>query len=831
ISLARYSIMFARANTRKHKKWEGDGFLTIHANGEAELTEENGREISRTSFTAKKRTELSDGYILSVGGYEVQIQEEVDPLPVAPPPPPTPKIPTPLAAIVQSKEYRLKTAPSILLKRPLASTGPEAKRRVEEPAAPAAPVLSPAAKPRPFSASSLIRSASGSSAKPFCSPLAVNRQEKTPPYVVNQEEVERGATPIHLEGWLAAHLRDHQKEGVTFLVDKLKSRGGGAILADDMGLGKSIQTIATCWTLLKRKTAKVEDGVTKVLVVVPSSLLHNWRAEFAKWFRATRTPAMLVRKVADIGCYSSGHRITPFLVVSYDMALRYAPALANCQFDLLVCDEGHRLKNAGGKLREALCSLSIPRRLLLTGTPVQNDLDEFHSLLDFIKPGCFGTPAEFRSVCREGGDEEEEGADSEASPELAQLHAAIGEVMLRRTSEVNVSHLPDKHEYVLFCAASAIQIKIFEAISDHVTGEPLVLIDQMRKASNHPAILYKHLQKGGADSENTRVSYSSILSVFPRDFGTRPTSLSDSGKLSVLVDMLGAFRVLGECTVIVSQYTKTLDMISMLCSSLQFKIYRLDGSTLVADRQKLVNDFNQSRDPANIFLLSSKAGGVGLNLIGASRLVLFDLDWNPASDLQAMARIWRDGQPRACHIYRLVTTGTIDEKILQRQIKKTGLAAIVNIVESLNGQTEKLSFRDEDLKDIFTFKETESNTHDLLECGCEGDGLLPLEREENEMADRADRDDVDEDEIAASVVMAGGVESTVLTGSPKDTVVDEEEDTTELPTEPASMAELFRWRHYSPSNDLPWQHLKSQAGLGKTELNEVTFALHYSNNF
>ncbi|KAF8371752.1 hypothetical protein PRIPAC_78181 [Pristionchus pacificus] len=840
--------MFARANTRKHKKWEGDGFLTIHANGETELTEECGREIARSTFTSKKRAELSDGHILMVGGYEVEIQEEVDALPVsAPVQPPTPKkIPSPVAAQAAAIG-RFKSAPSF--KRTFATASacasPAAKRRFEDqqqPAAPAAPaataVLSPMAKPRPFSASSLIKSASSGSAKPFCSPLVGNRQqEKVAPMVINEREVERGATPILLEGWLAAHLREHQKQGVAFLVDKLKSRGGGAILADDMGLGKSIQTIATCWTLLKRKTPKVEDGVRKVLVVVPSSLLHNWRAEFAKWFRATRTPAMLVRKVSDIGLFASAHKITPFLVVSYDMALRYAPALSSCQFDLLVCDEGHRLKNASGKLREALCSLSIPRRLLLTGTPVQNDLDEFHSLLDFVLPGNFGTPAEFRSLCREGGEEEGgggEGDDSETSPELARLHAAIGECMLRRTSEVNVSHLPDKHEYVLFCAASKLQIKIFEAIADHVTGEPLVLIDQMRKASNHPAILYKHLQKGNADSENTRVSYSSILSMFPRDFGSRTASVKDSGKLSVLVDMLVSFREHGECTVIVSQYTKTLDMIAILCSTLQFRIYRLDGSTPVADRQKLVNDFNQSRDSTNIFLLSSKAGGVGLNLIGASRLVLFDLDWNPASDLQAMARIWRDGQPRACHIYRLVTTGTIDEKILQRQIKKTGLAAIVNVVESLNGQTDTLSFRDEDLKDIFTFKETASNTHDLLECACGGDGLLPLEREEEEEVERAERDDIDEDEIAASVVRAGGVETTTVSiDDGEDTVGEgeEEEDTAELPTEPASMAELFRWRHYAPNNDVPWQHLKAQAGLGKMGLEEVTFALHYCNNF
>ncbi|KAK6057244.1 helicase protein [Cooperia oncophora] len=133
------------------------------------------------------------------------------------------------------------------------------------------------------------------------------------------------------------------------------------------------------------------------------------------------------------------------------------------------------------------------------------------------------------------------------------------------------------------------------------------------------------------------------------------TDAYDGRKLSVFVEMMACFRQMGECAVIVSNFTKTLDMLASLCASLGLCVLRLDGQTPTSDRQALVSQFNSERNPENVFLLSTRAGGVGLNLIGASRLILFDSDWNPASDLQAMARIWRDGQTKPCHIYRLVT--------------------------------------------------------------------------------------------------------------------------------------------------------------------------------
>ncbi|KJH42382.1 helicase protein [Dictyocaulus viviparus] len=187
--------------------------------------------------------------------------------------------------------------------------------------------------------------------------------------------------------------------------------------------------------------------------------------------------------------------------------------------------------------------------------------------------------------------------------------------------------------------------------------------------------------------------------------------------------MMACFYRNKECVVVVSNFTKTLDMLSSLCHSLGLRVMRLDGQTPLSTRRKIVEQFNESREPENVLLLSTKAGGLGLNLIGASRLILFDLNWNPAVDMQAMARIWRHGQEKTCHIYRLVTAGTIDEKILQRQLKKTGLTSIINP----NERHVEATFLNDELNSIFTVTEAQCETHDVLGCQCDGRGSLTHE--------------------------------------------------------------------------------------------------------
>jgi DNA repair and recombination protein RAD54B len=185
--------------------------------------------------------------------------------------------------------------------------------------------------------------------------------------------------------------------------------------------------------------------------------------------------------------------------------------------------------------------------------------------------------------------------------------------------------------------------------------------------------------------------------------------------LTVLANLLKKISKSKEKVVIVSHFTKTLDIVSQMCKDNNFLYLRLDGSTNQSKRQTLVDSFNSEFSNEFIFLLSSKSGGTGLNLIGASRIILFDIDWNPATDTQAMSRIWRDGQKNRVVIYRFLTSGTIEEKIYQRQLTKQSLSDTI-----MDVQESKKQFSSEDLRDIFTLHEDAiCNTHDLLDCPCQ----------------------------------------------------------------------------------------------------------------
>ncbi|XP_048452109.1 DNA repair and recombination protein RAD54B-like [Rhincodon typus] len=216
--------------------------------------------------------------------------------------------------------------------------------------------------------------------------------------------------------------------------------------------------------------------------------------------------------------------------------------------------------------------------------------------------------------------------------------------------------------------------------------------------------------------------YDDLAGIFPMNYEPAAFTAKDSGKLQVLIDLLASIHEQNsaERVVLVSNYTQTLDILQEMCKRFGYSYTRLDGQTAVSQRQKIVDSFNSKHGQSFIFLLSSKAGGVGLNLIGASRLVLYDIDWNPANDVQAMARVWRDGQKRPVHIYRLLTTGTIEEKIYQRQVSKQSLSGTV---VDLKKKSEHASFSLEELRNLFQLEE-DSNclTHDLLYCNCLGNG-------------------------------------------------------------------------------------------------------------
>ncbi|OZC06642.1 helicase protein [Onchocerca flexuosa] len=311
--------------------------------------------------------------------------------------------------------------------------------------------------------------------------------------------------------------------------------------------------------------------------------------------------------------------------------------------------------------------------------------------------------------------------------EPTRFNELLAEVMLRRTAEVIHEWLPPKNDYIIWCRPSPLQCFIYKRLKKFLSYDHLTLIDVLRKLCNHPSILYQSIvTKLQTCKMEEKEFYNALLQLFPNTYNDSFLSITDSGKLSVFGELMGTFREQEEKVVVVSNFTKTLDLLEELCQTLYYTVLRLDGSTEAKKRMEIVEEFNLVSNKNCAFLLSAKAGGLGLNLIGASRMILFDSDWNPAVDMQAMARIWRQGQKRPCYIYRLITGGTVDEKILQRQIKKSSLSVIVEMVpvESLT------HFSDEELQDIFTLRdETECETHCLLECQCNGCGLLPEELE------------------------------------------------------------------------------------------------------
>ncbi|XP_024428253.2 DNA repair and recombination protein RAD54B isoform X2 [Desmodus rotundus] len=543
---------------------------------------------------------------------------------------------------------------------------------------------------------------------------------------------------------LVYHLRPHQREGIIFLYEcvmGMRVNGRcGAILADEMGLGKTLQCISLIWTLQCQGPYGGKPIIKKTLIVTPGSLVKNWRKEFQKWLGSERIKILTV---------DQDHRVEEFikspfysvLIISYEMLLRSLDQIKSIKFDLLICDEGHRLKNSAIKTTTALISLSCEKRVILTGTPVQNDLQEFFALIDFVNPGILGSLSSYRKIYEEPIIISRQPSASEEEKELGEKRAAeliclTAPFFLRRTQEVINKYLPPKVENVVFCRPGALQIELYQrlvnsqavrfCLQGSLENSPhLICIGALKKLCNHPCLLFSSVKEKDCsstwDENEERSLYEGLINVFPADYNPLTFTEEESGKLQVLTKLLAVIRELrpAEKVVLVSNYTKTLNVLQEVCRRHGYAYSRLDGQTPVSQRQRIVDGFNSKYSSVFIFLLSSKAGGVGLNLIGGSHLVLYDIDWNPATDIQAMSRVWRDGQKHPVHIYRLLTTGTIEEKIYQRQISKQGLSgAVVDLTRT----SEHIQFSVEELKDLFTLHESSHCvTHDLLECECTGE--------------------------------------------------------------------------------------------------------------
>jgi DNA repair and recombination protein RAD54B len=528
----------------------------------------------------------------------------------------------------------------------------------------------------------------------------------------------------------------------------MRCEGEGAIMADEMGLGKTLQTITLLWTLMKQNPIYESPPVVKkALIVCPAGLVNNWRREIRKWLGNERIGIY----VAD----SKNKRVTDFtkgkaynvMIIGYEMLRNVQDEMQQGKIDIVIADEGHRLKTANNKAMQAIQSLNTERRVILSGTPLQNDLGEFYTAIDFVNPGLLGQRSAFKRtfegpIVRSRQPDASETELEKGEARWKELVALTSRFMIRRTAEVLAKYLPPKTEHIVFCKPTAAQAAAYRAILSSPifavalgnTDMALQLINVLKKICNSPALLKS---KKDADDTPSEMLQSLLPLIPPKVLNSN----ASSAKLRVLDSLVHRiYTTTQEKIVIVSNYTQTLDMIERLLVSLSYSYSRLDGSTPAKNRQDLVERFNRSSQKNNFaFLLSAKSGGVGLNLIGASRIVLFDIDWNPATDLQAMARIHRDGQKLPCKIYRFMIQGGLDEKIYQRQIMKMGLANAI-----VDNKASASSFSRDELKDLFRLDERETcQTHDLLGCECDCTGTMETQIDPPIEVDDEDEQDDD----------------------------------------------------------------------------------------
>ncbi|KAH8819645.1 P-loop containing nucleoside triphosphate hydrolase protein [Xylogone sp. PMI_703] len=543
---------------------------------------------------------------------------------------------------------------------------------------------------------------------------------------------------------LAKVLRPHQIEGVKFMykcvTGMIDKDANGCIMADEMGLGKTLQCITLMWTLLKQSKEAGKSTIQKAIIACPSSLVKNWANELVKWLGpdaiqpfaidGKATKEELISQLRQ-WAIASGRAVTrPVIIVSYETLRLYTDELKSTPIGLMLCDEGHRLKNGDSQTFTALNSLNVQRRVILSGTPIQNDLSEYFSLISFANPGLLGSRQEFRKKYEipilRGRDAAGTEKDREKGDEcLRELLTVVNRFIIRRANDILSKYLPVKYEHVVFCNLAPFQLDLYnyfitspdiQALLRGKGSQPLKAIGLLKKLCNHPDLLNLSDDLPGCEK------------LWPEDYTPKDARGRDrevrpwySGKMQVLDRMLARIRQdTNDKIVLISNYTQTLDVFEKLCRSRGYGSLRLDGTMNVNKRQKLVDKFNDPNGEEFVFLLSSKAGGCGLNLIGANRLVLFDPDWNPAADQQALARVWRDGQKKDCFVYRFIATGTIEEKIFQRQSHKQSLSTCV--VDS--AEDVERHFTLESLRELFQYRgDTTSDTHDTFKCKrCKPDG-------------------------------------------------------------------------------------------------------------
>ncbi|KAL6759847.1 SNF2 family N-terminal domain-containing protein [Haematococcus lacustris] len=481
-------------------------------------------------------------------------------------------------------------------------------------------------------------------------------------------------------------LRDYQLDGMNWMVYSW-SQDRNVILADEMGLGKTVQCVSFIAYL-----AEAQQIMGPFLVIVPLSVVPNWVREFRRWVPQVNTVVYVgdsrsreVLRAFEFDTNASvsgsrrdaggaGRKQFEVLITTYELILKDAHVLGSIRWNYMLVDEAHRLKNAESALYQELASWSFANKLLVTGTPLQNSLRELWALLHFLEPDKFPDADYFESAYQ-----------VQTMDGVSGLHAALRPHLLRRVIKEVERSLPPKNERILRVEMSPLQKQYYKWILSRNFRELnkglkaggsqvslLNIIGELKKTCNHP-FLFESAEESFRGSEQDKSAVDRLVMA--------------SGKMVLLDKLLKRLKQTGHRVLIFSQMVRVLDIISDYMRLRGFQHQRLDGSTPAAARHTAMEHFNSPDSTDFAFLLSTRAGGLGINLATADTVVIFDSDWNPQNDLQAMSRAHRIGQTETVNIYRFVTSGSVEEDILERAKRKMVLNHLVIQRMDTSGRT------------------------------------------------------------------------------------------------------------------------------------------------
>ncbi|XP_041089357.1 DNA excision repair protein ERCC-6-like 2 isoform X1 [Polyodon spathula] len=533
------------------------------------------------------------------------------------------------------------------------------------------------------------------------------------------------------------YLRDYQREGVKFIYSHYV-KGRGCILGDDMGLGKTVQVISFLAAVLHKKGTRedIENNMPEFLckkkesrpieakkiflIVAPLSVLYNWKDELDTWGYFRGTILHGTKKEAEFARLKRGK--CEFALTTYETLRLCLSDFNSIKWSAVIVDEAHKIKNPNSQITQAMKALKCNVRVGLTGTILQNNTEELWCVMDWAIPGCLGSLNLFKekfSVPIEHGQKH-----GVTKRNLAMGRKAIRRLarklscwFLRRTKSLISCQLPKKDDRVVYCSLTEFQQAVYRAVleSEDVNlllhscepcscnsglqrksccykknkdGVPMralyfSYLMILRKVANHAALLQSKGNTSKAQEVYVNQVCMQVFNKFP-DFVQQSKhaafeTISDpkySGKMKVLHRLLEQCRGNKDKVLLFSLSTKLLDVLEKYCIAEGIEYRRLDGNTKSKERVKIVKEFNSTQD-INICLVSTMAGGLGLNFVGANIVVLFDPTWNPANDLQAIDRAYRIGQCRDVKVFRLISLGTVEEIIYLRQVYKQQLQCAV----------------------------------------------------------------------------------------------------------------------------------------------------------